>query len=85
MIKVEIFRHIESLQKYITDNHISKNDIVTLDVKTGNTTNDILFFLAYEENPLNDLNPIEEFIGRNGHQIDNPFWLNPTPINTALN
>lgn len=85
MIKVEIFRHIESLQKYITDNHISKNNIVTLDVKTGNTTNDILFFLAYEENPLNDLNPIEEFIGCNGHQIDNPFWLNPAPINTALN
>ena len=85
MVKVEVFRHIDTLQKYLTDNHISKNDVVTLDVKTGETTNDILFFLAYEENPLGDLNLIEEFLGHNGNQIDNPYWLNPTPINTALN
>ena len=85
MVKVEVFRHIDTLQKYLTDNYISKNNIITLDIKTGETTNDILFFLAYEEIPLGDLSLIEEFLGRNGNQIDNPYWLNPAPINTALN
>ena len=85
MVKVKVFRHIDTLQNYLTDNYISKNNIITLDIKTGDTTNDILFFLAYEENSLNDLNPVEEFLGRNGNQIDNPFWLNPAPINTVLN
>lgn len=85
MVKVKVFRHIDTLQNYLTDNYISRNNIITLDMRASSSTTDVIFFLAYEENLLNDLNPVEEFLGRNGKQIDNPFWLNPAPINTALN